>query len=286
MREFTAASASADIAVIYFAGHGFEIGGKNYLIPVDAKLQADIDVQDEALALDRLFEATEHARRLRLIILDACRDNPFLKSIKRTIVSRQISNGLTGVEPSSSDTLVAFAAKAGSTADDGRGKDSPFTSAVLNNLFEPGVDIRIALGRLRDEVKRNTRNRQEPFTYGSLGGSTVALVPKAEPKPVAASPAQADIRRDFELAAQIGTRDAWTSFLTVYKTGFYAELARAALAKLGSAGATDASIQDRREPADKEQDRQAEIERVRQERWKRTGNGRLRPNVPKRKRSV
>jgi uncharacterized caspase-like protein len=113
MREFTAASRGADIAVVYFAGHGFEVSGTNYLIPVDAKLQSDLDVEDEALSLDRVVKTLEPAKRLRLIILDACRDNPFLKTMTRTIASRQIASGLAKVEPDT-DTLVAFAAKAGS----------------------------------------------------------------------------------------------------------------------------------------------------------------------------
>ena len=174
MREFTAATRNADIAVVYFAGHGFEVSGTNYLIPVDAKLQSDLDVEDESLSLDRVVKALEPAKRLRLIILDACRDNPFLKSMTRTIASRQVTSGFAKVEPDT-DTLIAFAAKAGSTADDGAGKHSPFTAALLNNLFEPGTDIRIALGRVRDDVKRATGNKQEPFVYGSLGGSTVSL---------------------------------------------------------------------------------------------------------------
>jgi uncharacterized caspase-like protein len=275
IREFTAASATADIAVIYFAGHGFEVGGTNYLIPVDAKLQTDLDVEDEALSLDRLIKATENAKRLRLIILDACRDNPFLKSMRRTIASRQIASGLASVEPASSDTLIAFAAKAGLTADDGTGKHSPFTIALVNNLFEPGLDIRIALGRVRDEVKRATGNRQEPFTYGSLGGTNVSLVPKAAPKPVVAAPApapvenpNADIRRDYELAAQIGTKEAWDLFLGVYKSGFYAELAKAARAKIIAAEKAEAAAAEasaRAEAAEKARATNAAAERAKAE---------------------
>ena len=187
--------------------------------------------------------ALEPAKRLRLIILDACRDNPFLKTMTRTVASRQIASGLAKVEPDT-DTLIAFAAKAGSTADDGAGKHSPFTVALLNKLFEPGTDIRIALGRVRDEVKRATGNKQEPFVYGSLGGSTMSLVPAPEAKPAAAAPAadpHANIRRDYELAAQIGTEEAWNSFLDLYKTGFFAELAKEARSKIIAAENAEAS---------------------------------------------
>ncbi len=84
-REFTAIARDADIAVMYFAGHGIEVNGTNYLLPVDAKLATDFDVEDEALSLDRLVRALEPAKRLRLIILDACRDNPFVRTMQRGV---------------------------------------------------------------------------------------------------------------------------------------------------------------------------------------------------------
>ncbi len=107
------------MAVIYYAGHGIELDGTNYLIPVDATLETDTDVLDETLSLDRVLFAVEPAKQLRLVILDACRDNPFAKTMKRTVGSRAIGRGLAKVEPSSPNTMIAFAAKAGSTASDG-----------------------------------------------------------------------------------------------------------------------------------------------------------------------
>jgi len=138
IREF------ADIAVVYYAGHGIEVDGTNYLIPVDAILQRDTDVEDEAISMDRLLRILEPVKRLRLIILDACRENPFTRSMKRTIASRAIGRGLAKVEVVNSDTLIAFSAKAGSIALDGDGKNSPFTTALLNHLAAPGLDLRIA----------------------------------------------------------------------------------------------------------------------------------------------
>ena len=242
VREFTNIARDADIAIVFFAGHGIEVGGTNYLIPVDAKLSTDLDAEDEAVSLDRVVRALEPAKRLRMVILDACRDNPFVKSMQRTLATRSIGRGLAQVEPAGSDTLIAFAAKAGSTAEDGSGRHSPFTTALLKHISEPGLDVRLAFGRVRDEVMRSTSSRQEPFVYGSLGGSTVALVPLpptpaparvAAPQPSApAIDDTAGIRRDFELAAQIGTKEAWDSFLALRSEGYYADLARAARAKI------------------------------------------------------
>ena len=122
------------------------------------------------------IQVLEQAKRLRLVILDACRDNPFVRSIKRTTIGRSIGRGLAKVDVLTSDTLVAFAAKAGSTAADGQGLTSPYTAALVKHLTTPGLDLRLALGRVRDEVLKSTAKRQEPFVYGSLGGAEIPLV--------------------------------------------------------------------------------------------------------------
>ena len=237
LREFEDAANGADIAVVFFAGHGLEQNGTNYLIPVDARLASDRDAQDEAIALDRIFQAVDGATRLRLIIIDACRDNPFVTTMRRQSSTRTVSRGLARVEPAESNTLIAYATKAGATADDGHGEHSPFTTALLNNLGVPGLDIRFAIGQVVDEVKKTTGNRQEPYWYGSLGGEAIALVPpKPQPKPIEQSkPPSAEVRLDYELAKEIGTKDAWDAFLNTYKTGFYVDLAKAQLAKLMAA---------------------------------------------------
>src|SRR5246127_684468 len=125
VRDFLGTAEGADIAVVYYAGHGIEISGTNYLIPVDARLSRDYDVDDEAIALDRIIWALQPVRRLRLILLDACRDNPFaakLRSAGRT----PARGGLAKLDEVGADTLVAYAAKAGSISYDGDNVNSPF----------------------------------------------------------------------------------------------------------------------------------------------------------------
>ena len=233
LRDFADRARDADIAVVYYAGHGLEVDGTNYLIPVDAKLERDTDVYDEAFSLDRVLLAIEPAKQLRLVILDACRDNPFAKVMKRTVASRAIGRGLAKVEPTSPNTLIAYSAKAGSTALDGD-KNSPFTTALAKHLTTPGLDVRRAFGFVRDDVLKNTGNRQEPFVYGSLGGDDMPLVPiKAAPSTRASNP-QAEVRQDYELAQQIGNKAALNAFLAQYPDGFYADLARSQLAKIAA----------------------------------------------------
>ncbi len=249
IREFSETSKDADISVVYYAGHGIEVDGVNYLIPADAKLVSDFDIEDETISLDRVLRSLDSVRRLKLVILDACRDNPFANTMKRSLASRSVGRGLAKVEPAMSDTLVAFAAKAGAVASDGDGNNSPFSSALVKYIVEPGLDLRIAFGRVRDDVLKATGNRQEPFVYGSLGGDTMALVPAL---PKASFNPDAEARVDYELAAQVGTKEAWDSFLGRHPTGFLADLARGQSAKMAAA-------QQSRDKADQLQ-RQAEAQ--------------------------
>jgi uncharacterized caspase-like protein len=244
LREFGDNARNADVAVLYYAGHGIEVDGNNYLVPVDAVLERDTDVYDEALGLDRVLVAVESAKQLRLIILDACRDNPFAKTMKRTLAMRGVGQGLAKVEPTNPNTMIAFAAKAGFTAydgDDGQ-KNSPYAVALAAHLTKPGLDLRKAFGFVRDDVLKLTGNRQEPFIYGSLGGEDVSLVPG----PAKVSPA-ADlneaIRRDYELAERVGTKEAWDSFIATYPNGFYSKLAQAQRNKLAAEAARIAATE-------------------------------------------
>jgi uncharacterized caspase-like protein len=234
LREFTDKARGADIAVIYFAGHGLEVDGINYVVPVDAMLERDADVDDEAVSLNRILMAAEPAAKLRLVILDACRDNPFAKKMKRTLASRAVSRGLVGVEAARPNTFIAFAAKEGSTAADGTGANSPFTTALLKHLTQPGLDIRKAFGFVRDDVMNATGDQQEPYTTNSLGGNDVALVSAPEKPQQPAANANAEMRHDYELAERVGTVEAWDSFVTAHPNGFYADLAKAQRNKLAA----------------------------------------------------
>ncbi|QQO22770.1 caspase family protein [Bradyrhizobium diazoefficiens] len=251
LRDFGGKARDADVAVVYYAGHGIELDGTNYLIPTDATLETDSDVLDETLPLDRAMFAVEPARQLRLVILDACRDNPFAKTMKRTIAARAIGRGLAKVEPTSPNTMIAFAAKAGSTASDGDAKNSPFATALVERLPMPGLDLRKAFGFVRDDVLKTTGYKQEPYVYGSLGGDDVSLVPaKRAAAPGPQANPQDSIRRDYELALQAGNRDAWEAFLQAYPDGFYAGLARAQLKNVAAEEARAAAATKARQAED------------------------------------
>ena len=189
---FGRAAAGADMAVVYYAGHGIEVGGENWLIPVDAELQRDVDTENEAVSLKAVTLQVLQTRELGLVILDACRSNPFVNSMKRLTSSRAVSRGFARVEPSR-NVLVAYAAKDGTTASDGDGRNSPFTAALLKNLETPGLEINFLFRRIRDEVMTTTRNEQEPFVYGSLSGQSIYLRASTNPSSLEAAMPQARI---------------------------------------------------------------------------------------------
>jgi tetratricopeptide (TPR) repeat protein len=169
LKSFTRESEKADWSLVYYAGHGIEVSGVNYLIPVDARLESDRDIGFETIPLDHVLAAVEGAKRLRLVLVDACRDNPFASQMRRTIATRSIGRGLAAVEPEAG-TLVVYAAKHGEAALDGQGDNSPFATALVRNLTKPGLEVRRLFDIVRDDVMEATSRRQQPFSYGSVPG--------------------------------------------------------------------------------------------------------------------
>jgi uncharacterized caspase-like protein len=180
VRLFGEKARSADIAVVYYAGHGLEVGSQNYLIPIDARLIRDLDLEFEAVTLASILKVVEGARKLKLVILDACRTNPLGEKMSLPgRATRSVGRGLARIEPRG-DVLVAYSARAGTLAQDGSGKHSPYTEALLKHMATPGLDVLRMFGRVKEAVVAATKRGQEPWIYGSPGGESIALV---EPKP-------------------------------------------------------------------------------------------------------
>jgi hypothetical protein len=171
----------AEMAALYFAGHGMEINGENWLIPVDAELKRDTDAANEAVSLRSVILQMTNTRSLGLVILDACRNNPFAPKMQRALTLRAAaSGGLGRIEPVG-NVLVAYAARDGTTALDGDGRNSPFTSALLRNIETPGVEVTFMFRNVRDDVMEATRNEQQPFVYGSLSRRAIYLAGQPSP---------------------------------------------------------------------------------------------------------
>jgi uncharacterized caspase-like protein len=214
--EFGHASEGSLISVIYYAGHGMEAGGENWLIPVDAELRSDTDVESEAISLRSLNLQVGKARKLGLIILDACRNNPFAATMKRSLTTRAVERGLAPTEPTD-NVLIAYAARDGTTASDGDGHNSPFTTALLRNIETPGLEIAFLFRRVRDDVMTATNRQQQPFVYGSLSKEEIYLKPTltAAPAPAPISPATP--------ASTAEDEQFWRAIETSTETGLYEE---------------------------------------------------------------
>lgn len=246
LATFNMRANGADMALVFFAGHGMEFGGKTYLVPTDARLHADVDIEWEVVPLDLVLTAAEPSK-MQLVILDACRDNPLaakmnvIRSASRGLRSGAAQNalqpaaslGLAVVEPRGANTLIAYAAKHGSVAYDGDASNSPYTLAILDHIEEPGVELRLLFGKVRDNVVRRTGGKQEPFVYGSIGGRQLYLVP---PRAQSASlqPSIDPERKMWSAIQAKGSKELLDLYLQLYPQGQYAGEARRRLAAVNS----------------------------------------------------
>ena len=181
LRDFGDLAEKADWAVVFFAGHGIEVNGMTYLVPVDAALRRDTHVTEETISLAQIQAKVDAAAKLGLVILDSCRNNPFVANMTRSAgATRSIGQGLARIEPEG-NVLVAYAAKHGTTALDGDGANSPFTKALLGSLEVADLEVNFLFRRVRDEVRASTQRQQEPFLYGSLGSEPLYF--KSTPRP-------------------------------------------------------------------------------------------------------
>jgi tetratricopeptide (TPR) repeat protein len=169
INQFSDTAEKADWAVVYFAGHGLQLDGVNYLVPVDAKLVADRDVQNEAIPLYQVVSAMSGVRKLGLIVVDACRNNPFLDNMRFTGAARaSLTRGLARVKAKGT-TLVEFSASDGQEALDGdTAGNSPFAAALAKWLATPGLDVGMMLRQVHADVLAATDDQQEPISYGNL----------------------------------------------------------------------------------------------------------------------
>ena len=245
LQDFKRAARASDVAVVFYAGHGIEVDKSNYLVPVDARLAHDGDIEYEAVRLNLVMGAVEGARRLGLVVLDACRDNPFAARMQSAGATRSIGRGLARETFAAGGTLVAYAAEDGKTAEDGDGSNSPYTGALLRYLEEPGLDVGLLFRKVRAEVLRTTGGSQKPYEYGALPPETIFLASAAAPPDDEGTgtagggtddtspppPASGDAARAYEAAERVGTVEALEAIVVKFPGSVYAILAQAEIAK-------------------------------------------------------
>ena len=257
--QFSESVASgADAAVVFYAGHGVQIAGKNYLIPVDADLHSAFDVKANAIDADDIVDGASPAK-VKIVLFDACRDNPFAEQMaKGDAKTRGIANntGLAAMQ-SGEGTMISFATGPNATAQDGSDGHSPFTHALLDNLAVNGLEINEAMRRVRAEVQEATNKQQLPWSNTNMTGSFYVTPAVAEPAapstpasgvaPVATlTDAQAIETAFWQSAVGSGQREAIQLYLTKYPKGkgLYSELAELRLAELDRKTAPSAPLTD------------------------------------------
>ncbi|MCX2721254.1 caspase family protein, partial [Roseibium salinum] len=182
LKRFEFESETADVALVYFAGHGIEVGGTNFLVPADADAASRQRVADTSVSLDDILAAVDKARQLRIVILDSCRNDPFASADGKDTLTLENASVRSSLAPPSPErgTLVAYAAEAGAIALDGAGDNSPFATALAQTLKTKDLEIGLAFRRVRDTVLKATGNAQEPHTYGSLSGQPYFLAGQSQ----------------------------------------------------------------------------------------------------------
>ena len=257
--QFRRAANAAEMAVVFYAGHGMEVNNFNFLVPTDARLLSNADVEFEAVPLDLVEKAVKGASHLSLIILDACRDNPFITKMRQDDVNRSIGRGLARMEPSRRNMLIAYAAEEGQVADDGKGGHSPFTEALLAHVEEPGLEVGLMFRKVRDFVDEASNGDQIPAIYSSLSSEGVYLAERPQPAsppmatetPVVTMPvdetdelAEREIEareneraeRAYKLAKQIHTVEAYKAVVERFSNTVYATFAQLDIDRLTAVG--------------------------------------------------
>jgi hypothetical protein len=194
VREFSRKLSDAKVALFFYAGHGMQVAGKNYLVPVDAKLEQAGDLALDTVDVHVVLQQMESQKRVNLVFLDACRDNPLARSLAKSFGSSRsgaVGQGLASIQ-SAIGTMIAFATQPDNVALDGSGRNSPFTTALLKHIRTPGLDISVMMRRVRTDVLAATGERQVPWDHSSLTDA-VTLVPGDTAPPVGSLPAAAAV---------------------------------------------------------------------------------------------
>jgi formylglycine-generating enzyme required for sulfatase activity len=235
IREFGRKLERADVALFFYAGHGLQVAGKNYLVPIDAKLERPGDLNFETIDLAQVQAQMAAENRVNLIFLDACRDNPLARTLARSMGGGTraiaVSQGLASVQ-STVGTMIAYATQPDDVALDGQGRNSPFTTALLKHAATPGLEISTVMKRVRVDVIATTRGKQVPWDHSSLTGDVVLVAPAAGPPPAAAVAGPGEAERVWAEVAKTTNPAVLEAFIARYGDSFHANLARARLDEL------------------------------------------------------
>jgi hypothetical protein len=250
LSQFAMAANGADVALFFYAGHGFQLGGKNLIVPIDADVKSEFDAKLRTIEIDSVLQESMGDAKVKIVLLDACRDNPFAKQIAAAAPKTRnvvLGTGLAEMRPGQG-TLIAFATGPGQVAIDGEGRHSPFTRALLRHLPAQGMEIRHSLTLVRAQVEEETRKQQVPWENTNLSGFFY-MTKAAEGTPVSmpqtaapATPANPQMELAlWDAVKQSSNPDEYRAYLERFPTGTFSELARSRVAALSQPKPSGAS---------------------------------------------
>jgi len=255
IRDFAKTLKGADAGLFFYAGHGLQVNGKNYLVPVDAKLNDEIDLEFEAIDLNKVLRIMERSTKTNMVFLDACRDNPLARNLARSMGTRStsIGRGLARVE-AGVGTMVAYSTQPGNVAVDGTGENSPFAAALLEQIGKPGIDVAAMLRRVRLSVIEATNGNQVPWSHSSLTGDFYFVNQGNVTVEVPPTPRPFD-DRELELAFWNSVKDSVSAsqleaYLNRYPQGTFVELAQLKIASLALPKTVDYAFSVKVDPED------------------------------------
>lgn len=227
--EFSVFAEQAEVALIYYAGHGIQVEGENFIVPVNVELKKPRDLK-KLVPLKDFTDEVERASRFGLVVLDACRDNPFTARLSDRVTRGSATRGLSRVADVGNNSLVAYATAADQVAEDGELSHSPYAAALLKFLETPELEVFQLFGKIRDEVMSKTAGRQVPYLYGSLGGDRYFLHPGGTVDSDESFTDNHDLDLAlWQLAERLGTESAYRDYLRRFSDSIFSPFAVARL---------------------------------------------------------
>ena len=262
IRDFAESLNGSEVGLFFYAGHGLQVDGENYLVPTDAKLSSAASLDFEMVRLNLIQRTMERGTRTNIVILDACRDNPLARNLARALGTRStsIGRGLAKVE-SGEGTLISFSTQPGNVASDGSGRNSPFAEAFLNNISKAGDDLSSILINVRNDVMRATARKQVPWENSALTAKFYFILPPPS------GPTSEQLELEFWASVKESSNpEVLRTYLTKYPNGTFAPVAQALIKQfeqqLEAARATREEERKRQE----EENKTAQLRKLEEER--------------------
>ncbi len=226
VREFAAALEGATVGVLFYAGHGLQVAGQNYLVPVDAQLSAAVALDFEMMKVEIIHRAMERLTKTNVLFLDACRDNPLSRNLAQNLGTRSadVGKGLAQIE-AGSGTLISFSTHPGALALDGGGRNSPYAGSLIKHLSASHDDLNSVLISVRNDVMSATKDAQVPWEHSALRGRL--YFNPTSPTAQGATVLTSEAGEAWGAAERSNSIAAFEAYVARYKDSYYADLARA-----------------------------------------------------------